>query len=182
MSTIGNEIGYEALSAVLGEALEMGGHESVLADAYEQSAGGKGKERHANDKPWLEQPIFTIPDLVGSNAFAIGQAMKKLHEQLGMEQWSRGRAECLGAIVYLAAAAVRMQMETNDAAPGWDARRFSEVQNLTKDPSISPIIETLTAVDRGDYDLEDRHALVVDAMRLVSEYVGRKDADQRTAE
>jgi len=78
----------------------------ALQAAYNQSAAGKGKERHANGKPFDEQPIMEIARMVGPG-YQIGQAMKKGQEAMGM--YSRGerdraRAELLGAIVYMAAA------------------------------------------------------------------------------
>ena len=33
---------------------------SILNEAYDQAATGKGRERHANGKPWDEQPIAEI--------------------------------------------------------------------------------------------------------------------------
>ena len=80
---------------------------AILDEAYAQSAKGKGAERHANGKPWADQPINTITEAVGAG-FPAGQAMKKLTEAMGMLR--RGdaagaRREVLGAIVYAAALA-----------------------------------------------------------------------------
>lgn len=78
----------------------------TLKLAYAQSASGKGSERHANGKPFLEQPIMEIGRMVGPG-YQIGQAMKKGQEAMGMlarGQHDRARAELLGAINYLAAA------------------------------------------------------------------------------
>lgn len=79
---------------------------SVLQEALNQAQDGKGKERHANDKPFLKQPIMEIGRMVGVG-YQTGQAMKKAQEAGGM--LSRGEpdravAELLGAINYLAAA------------------------------------------------------------------------------
>ena len=77
----------------------------VLDAAYEQAANGKGKERHANDKPFTAQPIMEIARMVGPG-YQLGQAMKKSAESFGMIQRGqpdRARAEMLGAINYLAA-------------------------------------------------------------------------------
>jgi hypothetical protein len=78
----------------------------VLDLAYDQSATGKGRERHANDQNFEDQQIMTITRNVGVG-FPLGQAEKKLVESIGM--YERGhnaaaRAELLGAIVYTAAA------------------------------------------------------------------------------
>ncbi len=91
---VGLSAGYEAL----GEELNA---------AYIQSSLGKGKERHANGKPFDRQPIMELSRLYGPG-FAAGQAAKKTQEALGM--LSRGEtaaalAELHGAIVYVAATA-----------------------------------------------------------------------------
>lgn len=82
--------GYEALAEILGEA-------------FDQSANGKGRERHSSGQPWTQQPIITITGTVGVG-FPLGQAMKKIDESQRMEEPERAVAELLGAIVYLAAA------------------------------------------------------------------------------
>ena len=77
----------------------------VLDAAYEQAANGKGKERHANNKPFTAQPIMEIARMVGPG-YQLGQAMKKAQEAGGMIQRGqpdRAKAELLGAINYLAA-------------------------------------------------------------------------------
>lgn len=79
---------------------------AVLEDAYEQAAFGKGKDRHANGKPFDRQPILEIGRMVGVG-YQTGQAMKKCQEATGMI--ARGNreaaiAELLGAINYCAAA------------------------------------------------------------------------------
>ena len=91
----------------------------VLALAYEQSSSGKGKNRHANGKPFLEQPIMEIGRMVGIG-YQLGQAMKKAQEAGGMA--SRGeilaaQAELLGAINYLAAAHIQLDEMAYPAAP-----------------------------------------------------------------
>lgn len=78
----------------------------VLDLAYDQSANGKGQERHANNLAFEDQDIMAISRSVGVG-FPLGQAQKKSRESLGMfnrGQASAARAEVLGAIVYLAAA------------------------------------------------------------------------------
>ena len=77
----------------------------VLDAAYDQAANGKGRERHANAKPFTDQPIMEIARMVGPG-YQLGQAMKKAQEAGGMIQRGqpdRARAELLGAINYLAA-------------------------------------------------------------------------------
>ena len=80
---------------------------AILDEAYAQSAEGKGAERHANGRPWADQPINTITATVGPG-FPAGQAIKKLTEAMGMLRRGEGEAarrEVLGAIVYAAAVA-----------------------------------------------------------------------------
>lgn len=74
----------------------------ILNEAYDQAATGKGKDRHANDRPWSAQPIAEIGRMVGVG-FNLGQAMKKLQEASRMEGEAAVR-ELLGAIVYAASA------------------------------------------------------------------------------
>lgn len=82
----------------------------VLALAISQAADGKGKERHANGKPFSEQPLMEISRMVGSG-YALGQAMKKAQESIRLPP-EMAKAELLGAINYLAAA--YMLIEENE--------------------------------------------------------------------
>lgn len=82
-----------------------------LMAAYIQASTGKGKERHANDKPFDRQPILEVARIVGPG-FQTGQAMKKLGEATQMFQRGeidRAIHEIHGAMVYCAAAVVRMK-------------------------------------------------------------------------
>lgn len=91
--------------------------QDALNQAYEQSAAGKGKERHANTKPFTQQPIMKITREVGTG-FPLGQAAKKIQESAGMlnrKQRGAAKQEILGAIVYLAAAVIYLEeQEKND--------------------------------------------------------------------
>lgn len=82
---------------------------NALMLAYEQAAGGKGHERHANGRDFIEQPIFTIAGMVGSG-FLSGQAIKKIQEAQRMDTDAAQR-EILGAIVYLAALHIHIGSE-----------------------------------------------------------------------
>lgn len=82
-----------------------------LLNAYVQSSAGKGKERHANNKPFDRQPILEVGRIVGS-AFNTGQAMKKTGE--AQQMFDRGEKdkaihELHGAMVYLASAIMLMR-------------------------------------------------------------------------
>ena len=78
----------------------------VLNAAAAQATEGKGAQRHANGKPWLEQTLFRVTAVHGIG-FPTGQAAKKIEEAMGMiarNEHDAARRELLGAIVYLAAA------------------------------------------------------------------------------
>lgn len=80
----------------------------ILASAAEQASRGKGRERHANGKPFDRQPIMEIGRMLSSVCDGqLYQAIKKAQEASGMI--SRGELdaaerELLGGINYLAAA------------------------------------------------------------------------------
>lgn len=87
--------GYEELADVLNRALD-------------QAAYGKGKERHANDKPFVEQPMQVISDMLRSPEGLRYQVIKKTQESAGLPH-DRAVAELLGAIVYAAGAVIYME-------------------------------------------------------------------------
>lgn len=81
----------------------------ILELAYDQSARGKGKERHSvgsvGSRPWVNQPILEISRMVGPG-YAAGQVAKKVQEAVTMAgngNYRGAQAEALGAIVYAAA-------------------------------------------------------------------------------
>lgn len=83
----------------------------VLLETLEQTAQGKGKERHGNGKPFSEQPIMTIAAEHGVG-FLTGQAAKKLgesHTLLNIKGRDAAVAELLGAIAYTAAAILHLR-------------------------------------------------------------------------
>ncbi len=85
--------GYEALA-------------EVFAAAMEQTAAGKGLDRHANGLPFDRQPMIEISKMVGVG-FPLGQAQKKAQEAALLAsagEAAKARAEILGAINYLAGA------------------------------------------------------------------------------
>lgn len=111
--------------------------ERVLCLAYDQCARGKGKERHASDRTFMEQPINTIPQsknfLVGlgglsyqvekksgetdrmcERAFAIFSDKEEdfdLSVKLGVEKLEAALRESLGVIVYAAAKYLHIERE-----------------------------------------------------------------------
>lgn len=77
----------------------------VLIEAFSQAAAGKGKERHANGLPFLEQPIMVEARMIGLG-FPAGQARKKILEAVKTSEkgeHDRAVADLLGAINYCAA-------------------------------------------------------------------------------
>ncbi len=96
----------------------------VMSDAYKQTAGGKGNERHGgDDRPWHDQPIMTELRQTGNPGFHIGQARKKLLESLrlyesGENGPERAYREVLGALVYASAAAQFYRGDAEAGGPG----------------------------------------------------------------
>lgn len=77
----------------------------VLARAHQQAAIGKGAERHACARPFTEQPMQSISELLGSETGLLYQAMKKIQESQRLEPDAAIR-ELLGAINYIAGAII----------------------------------------------------------------------------
>jgi hypothetical protein len=73
---------------------------TVLDAAYDQAAIGKGRDRHAQDLPFEQQPMQRLLDLYGPG-FAAGQIGKKVQESLRLPT-DMAVQELLGAIVYAA--------------------------------------------------------------------------------
>lgn len=92
--------GYECLSGVLDRA-------------FHQAARGKGAERHADNRPFDDQPMQHIARRRGIG-FILGQADKKSEEaqgMLGRGEKAEAVRELLGAIVYLAGAIIYIESE-----------------------------------------------------------------------
>ena len=86
---------------------------SVLMEALAQAAHGKGAERHANNQPFLDQPMMQLARMVGPG-FPVGQAMKKAQEAIGMAKRGEREAaafELIGAMNYLAGAVLAIREE-----------------------------------------------------------------------
>ena len=85
----------------------------VLKEAFDQAAKGKGEERHADNKPFVDQPIFTVAGRHGVG-FLLGQAEKKIGEAEGLNERGGPPAavpDLLGAINYIAAAIIWLRQE-----------------------------------------------------------------------
>lgn len=106
--------GYRPVAEVINNSFNVPGYEplaEVLRAAYDQSARGKGKSRHAKnpvskgEKPFNEQPIMAIGRMCGVG-YQAGQVQKKAQEACTMfdnGNKSMAQAELLGCIVYAAA-------------------------------------------------------------------------------
>jgi hypothetical protein len=85
---------------------------SVLMMALEQAAYGKGKERHANNLPFIEQKICRINRSVGLG-YSLGQSIKKIEETSNLTD-EASIQELLGAINYTASAVLILLEKIND--------------------------------------------------------------------
>lgn len=99
-----------AAKPIIGTPQTPAGYESlrsILNRAFDQAAFGKGAERHADQKPFDEQPMQRLCDAYGVG-FALGQAGKKAEESQRLAHDAQVR-ELLGAIVYLAGAILHLE-------------------------------------------------------------------------
>lgn len=108
----------------------------VLIRAFEQAAFGKGKERHAQGEPFVDQVMQQGADRFGVGALLF-QAFKKSEESQRLPH-DRAVAELLGSIVYLAGAVVALerkrQSETaNDNAPAPGSRVAEVLRQARRD-------------------------------------------------
>lgn len=71
--------------------------------ALEQAAYGKGRERHANDLPFVEQPILTMARMLDSDAGLAQQVIKKTVEARSLPTKKARVNELRGTLVYAAA-------------------------------------------------------------------------------
>lgn len=104
---------------------------AVLYQAYSQAAFGKGKERHANGKPFHEQPMQDLIRLNGLG-FAVGQACKKSTEALNFASKQKSIDEMLGAIVYLAGAVISLERSIAQDQQGGLSSQQTLMERATK--------------------------------------------------
>lgn len=115
------------------KALEM-----VLCSAFAQASEGKGKERHAADDSFLEQPIMAIGRLLNSADGEAYQAIKKVREGLRMAkrgEYDAALRECFGAINYIAAIALLLAEESHAKNPYLPAEKHMPVEY----PEVTPV-------------------------------------------
>lgn len=84
----------------------------VLDLAYKRSSSGKGKERHADNNPFEQQPICTELRTMHDTAPAVYQIRKKALESLRLQPETAIR-ELLDVMVYAAAAVIYLQEVPN---------------------------------------------------------------------
>lgn len=77
---------------------------TVLWEASDRASHGKGKDRHANNKPFDQQPIVMEGENFGING-NLQQIRKKCLECLRLD-YTRARNELLDVIVYAAASVI----------------------------------------------------------------------------
>lgn len=98
--------------------------ERVLREAYNQSAKGKGKERHAVDESFYNQKICVMSRWLEDSPCAgpLFQAAKKIFETTRLEPRAAIR-ELYGAIVYAAAAIILLEekipIEVDECSTGY---------------------------------------------------------------
>lgn len=78
---------------------------NILTDAFEQSATGKGRERHGLGDPWDKQPIITLGREfgIGGTNFQSAKKMREAQKMAERGEYGAAERELLGAIVYAAA-------------------------------------------------------------------------------
>lgn len=97
----------------------------ILQAAHDQAARGKGRERHSDDKAFLDQPIMQIARMLGDTGGHAYQIMKKSQEANRMVkrgQYDAAVAELYGVINYAAAAVLLIREIETKGDP-----EFSEV-------------------------------------------------------
>lgn len=125
-----------ATNAGFGVTLDATGYDSladVLQRAFQQASAGKGRERHATELPFDQQPMQTLASLYGVG-FLLGQAAKKAQESQRLPS-GRDVAELLGAINYLAGAVIHLERSRqasndNHASLMADIDRFTSTKNV----------------------------------------------------
>ncbi|HCI4274157.1 TPA: hypothetical protein NO534_002926 [Klebsiella pneumoniae] len=85
--------------------------------ALEQAAYGKGRERHANDLPFVEQPILTMARMLDSDAGLAQQVIKKTVEARSLPTKQARINELRGTLVYAAAMILFEEMYGAECEP-----------------------------------------------------------------
>lgn len=127
--------------------------------ALEQAAYGKGRERHANDLPFIEQPILTMAHMLDSDAGLAQQVIKKTVEARSLPTKQARINELRGTLVYAAAMILFEEMYgTPDAKPSSTSRsvvpvKISDLQAgmvIRFDRDYIAVVEGLIGTQIGD--------------------------------
>lgn len=127
--------------------------------ALEQAAYGKGRERHANDLPFVEQPILTMARMLNSDAGLAQQVIKKTVEARSLPSKTARINELRGTLVYAAAMILFEEMHgTPDAKPSSTSRsvvpvKISDLQAgmvIRFDRDHIAVVEGLIGTQIGD--------------------------------
>jgi len=92
----------------------------AVIGCLEQVVRGKGRERHARGRDFIDQPIMVLPRLLGGDVGLGGlifQALKKTEEAVGLPH-DRRLAELRGAVIYLLAAIMHEEASAQTTAIG----------------------------------------------------------------
>ncbi|WMI32156.1 hypothetical protein [Klebsiella phage SAKp15] len=127
--------------------------------ALEQAAYGKGRERHANDLPFIEQPILTMAHMLDSDAGLAQQVIKKTVEARSLPTKQARINELRGTLVYAAAMILFEEMYGKpDAKPSSTSRsvvrvKISDLQPgmvIRFDRDYIAVVEGLIGTQIGD--------------------------------
>lgn len=127
--------------------------------ALDQAAYGKGRERHANDLPFVEQPILTMAHMLDSDAGLAQQVIKKTIEARTLPTKQARINELRGTLVYAAAMILFEEMHgTPDAKPSSTSRsvvpvKISDLQAgmvIRFDRDYIAVVERLIGTQIGD--------------------------------
>lgn len=127
--------------------------------ALEQAAYGKGRERHANDLPFVEQPILTMARMLDSDAGLAQQVIKKTVEARSLPTKQARINELRGTLVYAAAMILFEEMYGKpDAKPSSTSRsvvrvKISDLQPgmvIRFDRDYIAVVEGLIGTQIGD--------------------------------
>lgn len=144
-------VGYEQLETILGEALE-------------QAAAGKGKERHATGQAFEDQPMQLISKLLGDNHGLAFQAIKKIQESLRLPD-DRAERELLGAINYIAGMIIFLR-ETAKSTPNADELTPSKVKPALRTDSAMNTITSAGPVPGDTVPLKQYNDLLAQYTQL----------------
>lgn len=97
-------LALQQMDAALTGTADYSALRKVLEEVFYEVSMGKGAQRHGNNKPFTEQPMFDIMKYQGPG-FTLGQAMKKIIECRGLDPTSR-RRELIQAMGYIAGAVI----------------------------------------------------------------------------